>query len=201
MSLVAEMAYGLKKLIADMGYTVTIRHETKKDGANPAINPPQYESLKVSASVLAGVSTIVFAGNPFTGRFIIGDKFTIAGDLTEYTVSAEAISPTLSDTVTVQFTPVLVANAAADVVVTVTSFAADATLRAVVTDRNTRLRPQETVQSDEDMVRFLNADLASGVVPTIGDKIMIRNVASQIVSVDSMEMSGTIYGWSCVVRR
>lgn len=197
MSLAAEMAYGLRMLIADQGSTVTLRNVTTLTGVNPAPNPPTYEQLKVDGAVLAGVSAISMIGNPFTGRVIIGDKFTIAGDLTEYTVSAETISlPTADTLLNVPFTPMLAANAADEALVTFTAFAADSDIQALITDYPSRLKPPAAEQRKDLRVRFLDTDLPTGVTPSIGDHIIFSDgdVAS-VIEVEHAEMGGVHYGW------
>lgn len=203
MSLADEMAFGLRALIAEQGGPVVLRNKTKLNGPNPGMNPPTYDSLVIQGTVAGGAGSVVMAGSPFTGRFVSGDQFTIAGNTTVYTVNADCLSPTTADTVTVTFTPVLAAQAADGAVVTVTKFAADTTLNAVATDFPGRLIDGTSIQAKDQKVRFLASDLPNGVLPSIGDMMLLANGTdpTTIIFPDGMSTHGVTYGWACQVRR
>ncbi len=203
MGLAAEMAYGLRQLISSERTPVTLRKVTTLPGANPAPNPPTYDGLVVDGAFLAGVSVINMRATPITGRLIADDQFTIQGDATVYTVTgAGSISPTTADTLpAVPFTPVLAANAADGAAITITTFAADSTLNALVTDPPSRL-VDGTIVEREQKVRFMDSDLPAGVKPEIGDTLIMLSGTdpAEITNVDPLQMQGIRYGWSCRVR-
>jgi len=88
MALADEMAYGLAQLINVQGGSVTYTNVTTLPGTNPAPNPPTAFVLTVDGTTAMGLSAINLKAQILTGRLIIGDKFTIAGDTTVYTVGA-----------------------------------------------------------------------------------------------------------------
>ncbi|MFI5380738.1 MAG: hypothetical protein ACHRHE_15675, partial [Tepidisphaerales bacterium] len=114
-TLADDMAYGLAQLIKIQGGTVTYTNITSlKNQANPGVNPPTVQNLVVSGLTSLGSSAIDFSADILTGRLIIGDSFMVVGDPTVYTLTADALSPLVSATLTgVAFTPPLV-HAAAD---------------------------------------------------------------------------------------
>jgi hypothetical protein len=202
MTLAAEMAYGLRQLIAVQGGPIVLRKITTLAGANPAPNPPVFDDLVVDGTLLAGVTAIDMRANPITGRLVAGDRFQL-GDMIYTVVGPGAISPTTRDELPgVPFTPALAAPANDGDPVTIVSFAADTPLRALVTDFPSRLVSGETVTEKDHQVRFLAADLPAGVEPQIGDEILLQGGAepAKIIGVSHLEIQGVHYGWACHVR-
>ncbi len=205
MSLVAELTYGLKQLIAAQGGTITFRHRTTLSGPNPAPNPPTYIALVVDGLTALGASLINMRTDPtqggvFTGRLIAGDTFTVSGDPAIYTVSAPAISPSGVDTVpAVPFTPPLV-QAAPDGAAVSLAFVADAAnIPASITGFSQILIDGSTVQEADRRIRFLASSLP-GVTPRVGDLVMVEELASEVIAAAAMEIDGIVYGRYLHVR-
>lgn len=197
MSMAREMAYGLKMLIKDQGRTLTLRQATTLPGSNPAPNPPIYERLVVDGDWAAGAAAIAMRAVSLTGRLVPGDRFTIAGSLQVYTVTAQAISPTISDELPeVLINPPLVADAIDGAPVSITRFASDTEIRAAVTNLPERLRPMTTATGEDSKVRFLSG---RGIpAPRIGDLML---PIGKVTQADELQMQGVVYGYSCVVHR
>lgn len=205
-TLANSMAYGLRQLLSIQGGAITFRHRTTLSGGNPSPNPPIYIAPIVNGATLAGASTIDFSvdytqGGVFTGRLIAGDTFEVAGDPTIYTVTADTVSPSTSDTLTtVPFTPVLALNAADGAAVTF-GFAADTpNIPALITDYPSRLIDGSSIQEKDHQIRFLASDLV-GVEPLAGDQIILPGGdIAEVIAVSHMEVQGSHYGWSVHVR-
>jgi hypothetical protein len=71
--------------------------------------------VNLMAGYAIGLATM--AVDTFDESLVVGDRFTIAGDTTEYTITAK--SDTLGVTTSITFTPALVAMAADNAVITV----------------------------------------------------------------------------------
>jgi hypothetical protein len=206
MSLLGEMTYGLRQLIADQGNSITFRRVTTLPGANPAPNPPTYIGLVTDGTILTGTLTInmrvdLTQGGVFTGRLLPGDTFTLDGDSTIYRVNAQVISPSGADTLTqVHFTPVL--TYAYDGTAVTLAFAADIpSIPASITSFASYLVNGVTVQASDRRVRFLASYLGS-TVPVAGDKVIFANGdIFSVVRIVRMEIDGTIYGYMLQVRK
>jgi hypothetical protein len=193
-----ETAYQLAQLIAELGRGVVFRNLTVKPGASPAPNPPQLTGLAVNALTALGAGAITLKATFASGRLIVGDKFTIAGDATVYTVTGEVIAASNSFAA-VPISPVLAQAAAANAVVT-PIFVADFPIRALVTAFPARLINGTSIQVTDRQVRFL-ASTISGIEPAVTDKILIGSDSYSIVAPKSAELQGVVYSWFCQVRR
>lgn len=142
---------------------------------------------------MIGASTMVVNG--FTGALEVGNRFTIAGDDTEYVISAH--SETLGATTSITFAPPLVAAAADDAVITVLPHQLEIKLgdgnltftekkaRQYIKDRG---RLSTVRNADEEPVEvkidaqwiFLRA--STGTPPSLEDVLKQRGEASNWVS-------------------
>lgn len=202
MALSDEMAYGLAQLINIQGGTILYtRVTTISNAANPAPNPPTTMEPVVNGLTLAGGSSINFRATIFTGRLLAGDKFTIAGDPTVYTISAPATSPLTQQTIgPVTFSPVLAANAADGAAVSFT-YGAQYNIAAIITDYPAHLINGTSIQSKDHKVRFLASSVPGGIPPAIGDFVQHPDGLVQgVIRVTHMETQGVHYGWSVQVR-
>jgi hypothetical protein len=109
------------------GFEVTLRRNStlRNRTTSAAITAPT-----LSAAVTAGASTVSLTSTSLQGRLPEGAKFTIAGNATEYTTTAdvEAASNVLSS---VPVTPVIAANASLGAVVTITQTYGDESYTAM----------------------------------------------------------------------
>lgn len=201
MSLVTELTYGLSALIAEQGALVTYRRVTTLAGANPAPNPPNVEQLVVNGNTASGASAISFRALILTGRLVGGDWFTIAGDPTGYTVTAQTISPPPAETLTaVPFTPSLQHTATDGAAVTL-GFAADTpNVQGLLTDYPAHLINGLTIVEGDQQLRLLMSALSFR--PAVGDLVIFHAGADEakVIRVKILENQGTLYGWSLQVR-
>lgn len=201
-TLANTLAYGLAQLIKTQGGTITYTNVTSlANQTNPGVNPPTVQNLVVNGATLTGAGSINFEAAILTGRLITGDSFTIAGDPTVYTLTADALSPLTGPTLSgVAFTPTLAHDAADQAAVTLT-FSAQYTFQAIVTDFPAYLVNGTSIQSKDHKVRALASSFLGGHDPTIGDIVqMPSGEVQKVFRVTHMESQGVHYGWSLQVR-
>src|ERR1051326_4185972 len=195
--------YQLKQLIARRGELVNFIERTTLTGANPAPNPPTVESLVVDGATLAGDGTINVRAYILTGRLIPGDIFNIAGDPTDYTVSAQVIAPSLEDTLTgVTFTPNLAFDAADGAAVTLTPVAIIPNVRALVTHFPMTLINGTSILQTDRRVRVLAGDLGSWE-PRPGSQMELPSESTtyEILQSKTVRDQGNIYAYFLQLRR
>ena len=78
-------------------------------------------STQLQATVSSGVSSIVVTSTKQAGTAPLGAVMTIAGDATEYTLTADATADESTDRATLTFTPVLAAGATVGATVTISA--------------------------------------------------------------------------------
>ena len=201
MALADEMAYGLAQLIDVQGGSVTYTNVTTLPGTNPAPNPPTAFVLTVDGTTAMGLSAINLKAQILTGRLIIGDKFTIAGDTTVYTVGAQVLSPLATPTLPgVTFTPPL-AMSEADGSAVALYPKATFSIAALITDFPAILVNGTSIQSKDHKIRVLASSLPSGVIPNIGDLVTLPDGEIQkVIRISHMEVQGVHYGYALQVR-
>lgn len=171
------------------GRSATYRRITQSAGApspNSKQNPPDVTgSLTVQATVNAGQSSIVATAPSLRGRFAAGDQFTVAGNATVYTISADAIAA--NNQATLSFTPALATQAVSSTALTFV-FDADTAIR--VAPR--RLSPRDLTTSDiQNGMRMLVIAAKSLLSPPKdGDRILLDGNWLTIVGPPSTAYDG-----------
>lgn len=199
-TLASDMAYGLAQLIKVQGGTVSYTNVTSlTNQQNPGVNPPTVMNLVVNGLTTSGLGLINFRAAILTGRLVAGDKFTIAGDPTVYTLTADALSPLTGPTLTgVAFTPVLTTTEADGAAVSLT-FSAQYNVQALITDFPAYLINGTSIQSKDHKIRALASAFAQN--PVIGDAVQLPSGEIQkVIRTMHMELQGVHYGWSLQVR-
>lgn len=201
MSLATEMAYGLAQLINVQGGSITYTNVTTLPGTNPAPNPPTAFVLTVDGTTAMGLSAINLKAQILTGRLIIGDQFTIAGDPTVYTVNAQVLSPLATPTLPgVSFAPPL-AMSETDGSAVALYPKATFSIAALITDFPAILVNGTSIQSKDHKVRLLASSLPAGVIPSIGDLVTLPDGEIQkVIRITHMEVQGVHYGYALQVR-
>lgn len=147
------------------GVTLTLRRDsTLIHGANST----PISALTTVGAAVAGAATLSLAATKLRGRLVEGATFTIAGDLTVYTVGADvdAVSGALT---AVPISPVLAGNVAGGTAVTITQSHADQAYQAFQGEHD-----RETASSTMDgSVRRLELAVpAGGRAPKEKDRIV-----------------------------
>lgn len=182
-----------------MSTSVVFRKMTKLSGPNPALNPVD-GAIAVQANMSLGASTITLTAPSGNWFLRAGDKFTIAGDVTVYTVTAQKVAAS-GVFASVAFTPALVANATAGAVVTFT-WSNDYSVSAVVYPYDAKLI-DGTVITARDLRCFLRSVDQSGVTiqpPTNLDRIKIDGVFRSIGMVGSVHSGDDVTIWDCQAK-
>lgn len=169
----------VNSVLGRIGRSITIRHITQIAGPNPAINPPSTSGLVVDGVQNAGAAILNIRGNMISGRLILGDKLTIAGDGATYTVQAQVIA-SLNKLASIPISPVLQRSEADGAVITPT-FLNEITMLARVASY-----PQSmingTVIQQTDLQVILPA-LPLTFVPSTTDKLIIDGTVRGIANV------------------
>lgn len=202
MILTSALAYTLGRLVAENGQQVVLTKRTTLAGANPAPNPPVYEGLVVDGPASAGATAINMKANPITGRLIAGDQFTIAGDFTTYTVTAQVISPSTADTLTaVPFAPALAHPAVNGAAVTLAPSAVYAFRAIVAHFKPDTFAANTAVLETDKQVRLLKSALPSGIFPIAGDLLTLNgNERRTILTVKPVGIADHVYAYYLHVR-
>lgn len=192
----ADLARRLKIAAEYSGAKITLRRRTATAGPQPLLNPPIAVAVTVLSTTAQGLGTITLTGTDLRGRVLVGDKFTIAGDATVYTVTQQKDAAS-NQIVALAFSPVLAAQAAAGAAVSFT-WSADKTLYAQVNSFPIRMVDGERIKMT-DMQIILPA---SGVTPdpTPGEQIIFRGKTLEIRMVWPMLELGVPVAWTIQAR-
>lgn len=169
-------------------------------GAGAAQSPPQGAGFKVAAAQSAGASTVSIGAGFIAGTLVAGDKFTIAGDATVYTVSADAAAAgnRFAD---VPFAPALAADAAQNAAVAF-DFARDYAVRAAVAAYAANEFQGGVQIGDRRLVVFQAALAAAGMtdVPKAGDRATFEGRSFTVVSATALYQGSASAAWDLQVR-
>lgn len=166
-------------LYATESKTVTFRKITSLSGPNPAINPVS-GSITVQTTAAIGATSITLTA-PTGNWFIeIGDRFTVAGNATVYTVTARNTAASSKFT-GVTFTPALVAQATAGASVTFT-WLNDKTVKSIVDRYPANLIDGTTITARDLRVWLQSVDTSGTAIsaPTPVDRIIIDSQSRSI---------------------
>lgn len=185
------------------GATVTWRSLT---GSGSAVNPPQAVAPKVDANAAMGATSIAISSATLLfGRVVAGDKFTIAGDATEYTISgpitAAPVSPTGGKLTAVPFAPALVVAADAGDAVTF-DFLRDYSVRAAVAGYQAEEYQGGIQAGDRRLVILESALDAAGMSdpPKAPDQVTLEGRTFTVRSATALYRDGVPYAWDVQVR-
>lgn len=126
---------------------VTIRRVTRTTGPTPLVNPPDVTGLAVAAATAAGSSTIGLVATAARGRLVQGDQFSVAGDVTIYTIGVP-VTAAGNGFAAVPFAPPLAANADQDAAVSL-FYAADISVRVRIAAYPMRLIDGSLIQAGD----------------------------------------------------
>lgn len=175
MGLADAFGVDIARLYATLSKTITFRRMVTLTGANPARNPVD-GSITVQTTALIGATSITLTAPSGNWFLEVGDKFTVAGDTTIYTVTARNTAASGKFT-GVAFSPALVKDATAGAVVTMT-WANDYAVSAIVSRYDSKMIDGTTIT---------NRDLRCIIYPTPAmpapgplDKLIIDGVARAV---------------------
>lgn len=175
-------------IIGAKGKGIVFRHTVSTGGANPASNPVT-GAIAVQANASAGASIITLTAPVGNWTLEPGDKFTIAGDVTVYTVGARTLSASSKFT-NVPFSPVLTANATAGAAVTMT-WTNDYPTTAFIGSYDARLIDGTTITVKDLKVMMQTIDTSGRTIPNPApiDRVIIDG-AARAVGVVSPKYAG-----------
>jgi hypothetical protein len=184
---------------ASWGLDVVLRSAT---GSGTSQSPPQGAGFTVAAAALAGAAAVSIKAGFTTGKLVAGDKFTIAGNATEYTVTGPGVAAVSNQFSNVPITPVLAADAAQGAAVTF-DFALDFIVRAAIANY-TQDEYKGTVQMGDRRIVLLQSALDQSDMteaPKAGDRVAMENQTFSVVSAVATYQAGEPYAWDLQLRR
>lgn len=187
------------ELDASWGLDVILRSGTGS-GANQS--PPVGADFSVAAGASAGDSAVSIKSTFTVGKLLAGDKFTIAGNATEYTVTGPGVVAAANVFTAVPIAPVLAANAGLGAGVTF-EFARDFTVRAAVAAYQAK-EIAGTVQIGDRRLIIPQSSLdGAGLTdaPKASDRITFENQPYNVISTTAIYQAGEPYAWDLQLRR
>lgn len=180
------------------GAAITYRSVT---GSGSTQNPPQGSDFTVSAAVSAGVLAIGIRSGFTIGRLLPGDRFTIAGNATEYTVGSPGVNAVSNVFANVPITPALAANAAQGAAVTF-SFQRDFALRAAVAAYQTSDVLAGVQVGDRRLVLMQSQIAAKGMAdePKAGDRIIMAGRSLNVITAAPLYAGAAAQAWDIQAR-
>lgn len=188
----------LWELDASWGVSIGYRSVT---GSGLTQNPPVGEDYTVAANASAGASSVSITADFIQGRLNAGDRLTIAGNATTYTVQAPGAQAASDAFASVPISPVLAANAAAGAAVTF-DFARDHAVRAAVADYMARDFQGAVKSGDRRLVVLQSALDAAGMTeaPASGDRVTFEAAPYNVESVKAIYQGSEPYAWELQIR-
>jgi len=171
-------------------------------GSGTNQSPPQGSGFTIAAAALGGSGSVAIKAGFTVGKLVAGDKFTIAGDATAYTVTGPGVAAASNQFGAVPITPALAVNAALGAAVTF-DFARDYVLRAAIANY-TQDEYAGTVQmGDRRIVALQSALDQAGMTdaPKAGDRVTLENQTFSTVSAMATYQAGEPYAWELQLRR
>lgn len=188
----ARIAYNIHKV----GKQMTYRRVTKSSGPNPKLNPPLAVAPTVNGNFLTGVSAIDF--DEVSGRVVPGDKFTISGDATVYTITNTVDDDDSDRLINVKFTPALAKDAADGTAVTFT-WAADTQISARVMSYPMNQVDGDNIRLTDLMILIAGTDI--DFTPMPGDNILINSDVIQVLSARPNYVKEMVGDWQVQGRK
>lgn len=189
----------LWELDTSWGLDVIYRSAT---GSGATQNPPQGAGFSVASAASAGATAVSIKASFTVGKILPGDKFTIAGNATEYTVTGPGVSAASNQFAAVPITPALAANAALNAVVTF-DFARDFTARAAVANYDAKEMMGTIQVGDRRLVILQSALDAAGMTdaPKSTDRITFENQPFNVIQATAIYQAGEPYAWDVQLRQ
>lgn len=181
------------------GLDVTYRSAS---GSGATQNPPIGTGFTVASAASAGAAAVSIKSGFTIGRLNAGDKFTIAGNATEYTVAAPGVQAASNQFTAVPITPVLAANASLGAAVTF-DFARDYTIRAAIAGYDAKELQGSVQVGDRRLVILQSALDAAGLTddPKSTDKVTFENQTYNVISAAAIYQAGAAYAWDVQLRQ
>lgn len=181
-------------IVGAKGKPIVLRHMVTTGGANPASNPVS-GAITVNANTLAGASAITLNAPAGNWTMEAGDKFTIAGDATVYSMGSRVVSASGKFT-NVAISPVLAANATAGAAVSVT-WANDYPTVAIISSYGAGLADGTTITIKDLKVTMQVASSDGRTIPTPTplDRIIIDGSSRAIGMVNPKYVGPTVSLW------
>ena len=174
------------------GSTVTLRRPHNLRNGN---NGAPLTAVSVNGTTALGATSIDLDSAGLEGTLVSATTFTIAGDATVYTVSADVEAAT-GELTGVSFTPALVQEAADDAAVTLASGASHSAAAVVLAPRET-----DTVDGmvhEDNRILWISAhDLT--VEPRDTDEIEVDGEREQVVAMRFQNTTGTPSGYRLIL--
>lgn len=190
---------GLKwRLLCGWGSSATIRSAI---GSGATQSPPQGGPWAVTANTAAGASAIGIRSTYTVGRVLAGDRFTIAGDATVYTVTGSGAQASANAFAAVPFTPALAAPVAAGAAVTF-SFSRDYAVKGALAGYAAEQMLGGLQVGDRRLIVPHAMLAAAGMTdePKAGDPAIIGGKARNIQVATAAHQAGAPVVWELVIR-
>jgi hypothetical protein len=170
-------------------------------GAGATQNPPIGAGFTVAANASAGAASLSIKSGFAAGRLAAGDKFTITGNATTYTVTGPGVSAVDNQFTAVPITPVLAANAALGAAVSF-DFARDYTVRAAVASYEAKEIAGNIQVGDRRLVVLQSAFDAAGQSepPQARDRITFEAALYNVITATAIYQAGEPYAWDLQLR-
>ena len=186
-------------LDASWGLDIVFRSIT---GSGATQSPPVGTDFTVATAASAGAGQIDIGSGFTQGKLLPGDKFTIAGNATQYTVTGSGVAAASNKFAAVPIAPNLAANAGQGAAVTF-EFSRDFIVRAAVASYDAK-EITGTVKVDDRRLVILQSSLdAAGSVPapSSDDRVTFENQPFNIISAKAIYQAGQPYAWDLQLRR
>lgn len=185
------------QLEASWGAMVTYRSIS---GSGSTQSPPQGDGFKVRTAALAGTAVIAIDAAFTVGRLVAGDVLAIAGDDTDYTVTAP-VTASGNAFAAVPITPVLAANAAEDAAVTF-DFSRDYSVRAAIAGYSAEEIAGGVQVGDRRVVILESAldDAGMSDTPKATDRLTFEGKQFAVVNATAIYGDGVPVAWDLQVR-
>lgn len=152
----------------------------------------------VNATVAAGGSTIVLdQAEKLRGELVSGSTFTIDGDGTTYTTTADA-KATKAGLLSVSFTPVLAAEATENAAVTLVSTSTSFSLLRMRDELISMLTGTEKFEGDKRRYHVASRE-ASPTAPEVGDRVTDGANVERVVHVAPLNPGSDVFAWTVIV--
>jgi len=155
----------------------------------------QLGTVSVNGTVAAGQSSLDLDSPGLEGTLVASSTFTVAGDATVYTVTADVVAAN-GELASVAFSPVLDAEATDDLVVTLGAGATYSPSCAVLAPRDTDI-DGSLVHHDSRIVWLSAEDLS--ITPRDTDELTVDGEREQIVLIRSAKPGETAAGYRLVL--
>jgi hypothetical protein len=169
-------------------------------GAGATQAPPRGGPFGLLDPALAGANTLTLGASFAVGRLLAGDRLTLLGDVTTYTLRADATAQANRFAVTID--PPLARDAAIGAPVTL-ACQREVTVIAALSDYQAREIMGGVQTGDRRLVLMQAALQAAGCpdTPKPGDSVIFEGASWQVQSATALYQGATPLAWDVQVRR